>query len=233
MLKQAEGSRKTFKKLCQQAFACRTDALAAIEQWQEKQATLAVEATVLEVPVYKGKGRPGTNQQPVSTYYQISGALYTPLEKREDATKQLGLFILATNDVNSSLSMADMLSTYKSQQAVEKGFRFLKSPDFLTSAFHLKKPERIEALLMVMTTCLMVYAALEHTIREQLKAQEEYFPDMKKKPTQTPTARWVFQCFAGIDLLTINEQRTLLLNIKDRQSVIIKILGINYQRIYS
>jgi hypothetical protein len=72
----------------------------------------------------------------------------------------------------------------------------------------------------------MVYAALEHTIREQLKAQDEYFPDMKRKPTQTPTARWV-------DLLTINEQQTLLLNIKDRQSIIIKILGINYQRIYS
>jgi transposase len=76
MLKQAECSRKTFKILCQQAFACRTDAFVAIEQWQEKQATLAVEATVLEVSVYKGKGRPGTNQQPVSTYYQISGALY-------------------------------------------------------------------------------------------------------------------------------------------------------------
>jgi transposase len=83
-----------------------------------------------------------------------------------------------------------------------------------------------------MTTCLMVYAALEHTIREQLKAQDEYFPDMKKKSTQTPTARWVFHCFAGIDLLKINEQ-TLLLNIKDRQTIIIKILGINYQRIYS
>ncbi|MFT4810593.1 MAG: hypothetical protein ACI9LX_003961 [Paraglaciecola sp.] len=34
-------------------------------------------------------------------------------------------------------------------------------------------------------------------------------------------------------MLTINEQQTLLLNIKDRQSIIIKILGINYQRIYS
>jgi hypothetical protein len=41
----------------------------------EKQATLAVEAIVLEVPVYKGKGRPSTNQQPVRIYYQISGAL--------------------------------------------------------------------------------------------------------------------------------------------------------------
>jgi transposase len=73
MLKQAEGGRKTFKKLCPQAFSCRTDALAAVEQWQGKQATLAVEATVLDVPVYEGKGRPGKNQQPVRTYYEISG----------------------------------------------------------------------------------------------------------------------------------------------------------------
>jgi transposase len=155
------------------------------------------------------------------------------LEKCDEATKQVGLFILASNDIGGLLSMAEMLSMYKSQQAVEKGFQLLKSPDFLTSAFYVKKLERIEALLMVMTTCLMVYSALEHTIREQLKEQKEYFPDMKKKPTQPPTARWVFQCFAGIDLLTINEQQALLLNIKDRQSVITKILGINYQRIYS
>ena len=145
----------------------------------------------------------------------------------------MGLFILATKDDDDSLGMADILSSYKSQQAVEKGFRFLKSPDFLTSVFYVKKRERIEALLMVMTTCLMVYAALEHTIREQLEAQDEYFPDMKKKPTQTPTARLVFQCFAGIDLLTINEQQTLLLNFKDSPSVIIKILFLNYHLIFS
>jgi hypothetical protein len=59
MLKQAEGSRKAFKKLCQQAFACRIEALAAIEQWQVKL------ATVLDVPVYGGKERLGKNQHPV------------------------------------------------------------------------------------------------------------------------------------------------------------------------
>jgi len=35
---------------------------------------------------------------------------------------------------------------------------------------------------MVMTTCLMVYAALEQTIREQLKALDKYFPDIKRSP---------------------------------------------------
>ncbi|KIC74690.1 hypothetical protein DB42_AZ00450 [Neochlamydia sp. EPS4] len=57
-----------------------------------------------------------------------------------------------------------MLKTYKAQQSVERGFRFLKSSDFLVSSFFLKKPERIEALLMVMTLCLLVYSALEYKI---------------------------------------------------------------------
>jgi transposase len=78
------------------------------------------------VPVYEGKGRPGKNQQPVRTYYEISGNLYTPLEKRDDTTKQLGLFILATNDIGGSLSMAEMLSTYNSSKRLKKGFDFLK-----------------------------------------------------------------------------------------------------------
>ena len=55
--------------------------------------------------------------------------------------------------MQTSFSQKEVLETYKSQQSVERGFRFLKSPDFLVSAFFLKKPERIEALLMVMTLC--------------------------------------------------------------------------------
>lgn len=233
MLKAAEKSRKAFKKLCQKEFACMDDALAAVEQYRAEQATIDVIAQVNEVPVYKTVGRPAAEQVPERVYFQIEGSLYTPLSRREQELKQIGLFILATNDLSSTLTMAELLKTYKAQQAVEKGFRFLKSPDFLTSAFYLKKPERIEALLMVMTTCLMVYSALEYKIRHELEQQDKHFPDMKKKPTQRPTARWVFQCFAGIDLLTINEQQTLLLNIQDRQSVIIDCLGDVYRKVYS
>ena len=55
-----------------------------------------------------------------------------------------------------------------------------------------EKPERIEALLMVMTCSLMIYAALEHRIRQGLVEQNRSVADMKKKPTQQPTARWIF-----------------------------------------
>lgn len=142
------------------------------------------------------------------------------------------MFILATNDLNG-LSMQALLDTYKSQQRVERGFRFLKSPEFLTSAVFLKKPERIEALLMVMTCSLMIYVALEHRIRTGLKAHNQTFPDMKKKPCQNPTARWVFLCFSGLHELTVGEGPPLVVNLQPRQQVIIDVLGERYRRLYS
>ena len=116
---------------------------------------------------------------------------------------------------------------------VEKGFRFLKSPDFLTSAIYLKKPERIEALLMVMTCCLMVYAGLEHQIRKTLVEKDCYFPDMKYKPAQRPTARWVFQCFEGIAVIYLPDKKVFVANLQTRNQTIIDCLGEKYQKIYS
>jgi transposase len=66
---------------------------------------------------------------------------------------------------------------------------------------------------MVMTSCLMVYASLKHQIRKQLTEQNRYFLDMKKKPHQNPTARWMFQCFQGITLLYL-EGKELVVNLK-------------------
>ena len=233
MLKKADDERKTFKKLCQQEFACEADASNALSQWCKKQRYLDVDGVVNTVPVYAGKGRPTNNQKPERLYYKISGALFSPLSNRNTALTQLGLFIIATNDLTPDLTMKKALELYKSQQAVEKGFRFLKSPDFLTSSIYLKKPERIEALLMVMTTCLMVYAALEHQIRKQLQKKGMYFPNQKKKPSQNPTARWVFQCFEGLTLLYLDGQPPMVVNWKERQRIIVNCLGSSYQQIYS
>jgi len=86
---------------------------------------------------------------------------------------------------------------------------------------------------MIMTCCLMIYAALEHKIRQELKAQNLHFPDMKKKPTQRPTARWVFFCFQGIHVLSIDDNQRHVTNLQDRHRVILKCLGDIYLQIYS
>lgn len=233
MLKKGEAERKTFKKLTQQRFACQYDAQQAIELWRKKQVYSDVVDKIKEIPIYGKKGQPKKGQIPERIEYQITGALFTPIKRRMSALNQLGFFIIATNDLDNSMTMEKMLSTYKEQQSVEKGFRFLKSPDFLTNSIFIKKPERIEALLMVMTSCLMVYASLEHQIRKKLKEKGLYFPDQKKKPYQNPTARWVFQCFQGVAVIYLEDQTPMVVNWKERQQVIIDCLGDNYRRMYS
>ena len=233
LLKAGELARKSFKKLCQQRFACEKDAQSAIATWQGKQTVCDINAHVIEVAIYSGAGRPKKGALPTSIEYQITGELFTPLASKDTALKQLGLFIIATNDTSDELDMAGLLSSYKAQQNVEKGFRFLKSPDFLTSAIYLKKPERIEALLMVMTCCLMVYAGLEHQIRASLVKNDCYFPNMKYKPEQRPTARWVFQCFEGIAIIYLPDKQVFVANVQTRNQTIIDCLGEKYQKIYS
>ena len=125
-----------------------------------------------------------------------------------------------------------MLTGYKGQVHAERGFRFLKDPQFFASSFYLKKPERIMALLMVMTVCLLVYAALEYRIRHTLTAQQATFPDQKGKPTQTPTARWVFHYFVGIHLLSISGQWPLVLNLTEEPANLLKLLGKPYMQRY-
>lgn len=234
MLKTTRQSIKTFTKLSKQRFACKADANKALNDWKKQQGMLTVhDSKIISIEVHKKSGRPKHGQAPSRVDYQISGSLACDLQKRTELLAQKGLFILATNDCAKTLTMDKMLTLYKSQQSVEKGFRFLKSPDFLTSSLYLKKPERIEALLMIMTCCLMIYAALEHKIRQELKAQNLHFPDMKKKPTQRPTARWVFFCFQGIHVLSIDGNQRHVTNLQDRHRIILKCLGDIYLQIYS
>ena len=231
--KSKQQSLQSFKKLSRQTFTCKADALNALTIWENRQDYIVVVNPKIEEEIkHAGRGRPKLGNNGIS-YYQITGKLECCATKRQKALDALGLFVLSTNDTSKKLTMQKMLVHYKSQQAVERGFRFLKSPDFLVSSLYLKKPERIEALLMIMTCCLMVYAALEYKIREALKAQDSYFPDMKNKPSQTPTARWVFQCFQGIHELNVGSTMSLIINLQERQKTIIQILGHIYQKIYS
>ena len=222
-----------FKKLMRQQFACDTDAHKALQQWLECQEFIRIDdANIIRHDKRAKRGRPGVNDEVITTF-QITGAIVTDLNLCFEAEQTKGLFILGTNDLSENLSMQFLLDEYKSQQAVERGFRFLKSPDFLTSSLFLKKPERIEALLMIMTCSLMVYAGIEHLIRQRLAEQDSYFPDMKKKPTQLPTARWVFFCFQGISVLIIDKTTEVVTNIIDRHKIILNCLGKPYWEFYS
>lgn len=83
---------------------------------------------------FAGRGRPKTDQQPERYQYRIEGGVATSLVRVEEARTRAGVFILATNDHSPELTMEALLAAYKAQQNVERGFRFLISPEFLMSS---------------------------------------------------------------------------------------------------
>lgn len=143
-------------------------------------------------------------------------------------------FILASNQLDmDKRSDLELIEAYKDQQKVERGFRFLKDPMFMASTLFLKSTKRLMALMMVMTLCLLVYAALEYRIRQALDEHNPIFPNQKGDAVQNPTARWVFQFFSGIHLLVINQLHELILNLNDYQLGLLNLLGQNYEQLYS
>ena len=234
LLKHSDQDRKAWKQLCGTAFACEADAQQALARFAHGvQATSLPTSTVRAQPRYGKRGRPGRDAQPDQVFSQVDGALASSLAARQGLIDQHSCFILATNELDETqLSPQEVLHGYKGQGHAERGFRFLKAPQFFAASLYLKKPERIMALLMVMTVCLFVYAALEYRIRQALKDQEATFPDQKGKRIPNPTARWVLHYFVGIHLLCQAGQWPMVLNLTEEHQHLLRLLGQPYMRFY-
>jgi transposase len=145
-------------------------------------------------------------------------------------------FIVATNTLEAAvLSHQEVVTLYKEQGSVERGFRFLKDPLFLASSVFVKKPERIVALGLIMVLCLLVYRLAEHRLRTRLAETEQTIPDQLNRPTARPTMRWVFQCFEGIELLHIRSAsgtQSFVLRLQPMHRLVLALLGPPFEKIY-
>jgi transposase len=145
---------KAWKKLCGTPFACEADARQAVFA-QGLQATSLHSSTVHATPRSGTRGRPRHSAPPAHVGYHITGALASSLTVRQTRIDQHSCCILATNALDDTqLSPQELLASSKGQSQAERGFRYLKDPQFFAASLYLKKPERIMALLMVMTVCL-------------------------------------------------------------------------------
>ena len=111
--------------------------------------------------------------------------------------------MLGTNIKAEQLSDAEVIAGYKGQAHAEGGFRFLKDPLFFVSSLFVKKPCRIQGLLMVMTLALLVYSVAQRRLRRALVHQNETIPNQINQPTSRPTLRWVFQVLEGIERVRV------------------------------
>ena len=241
MEKQVKKTQQEWEKrlwhLSKQAFACETDAHQAWEKALKGNPSWLIATFTLKAQKqYQQRGRPQKEATPDQTVWYLVPQLEVDQQEVERVASKKAAFIVATNILDAQrLAPEQVISTYKEQGGVERGFRFLKDPLFLASSVFVKKPERVIALSFVMVLCLLVYRLAEHLLRRQLVATEQTLPNQVNKPTNRPTMRWIFQCFEGIDLLHIrsgSRWHTQVLGLQALHQQVLRLLGPVYSQFY-
>jgi transposase len=218
-------------------FACEADALKAAQRFDKKLRYHRVKYTSKVKNSYDAKGRPGKAKTPVGQEWHIDGSLVIDPEAVGTVQNRKGFFIVATNELDKkAISSTQLLEVYKAQNvSVERGFRFLKDPMFYAESLYLKLPKRIMALIMVMALSLLVYSLAERKLREALAGGDLAIGDQKRRPTKTPTIRWVFQKFEDVLILYVYEagrRKLIQCELMPDHVTVIKCLGKHVEKMY-
>jgi len=177
---------------------------------------------------YASRGKPKADSAINGIEWQISGTITSDDIKLTSKQHHEACFVIGTNIPDIELSDVEVIKGYKGQGAVERGFSFLKSPVFFVSSLFVKKPSRIEGLLMVMTLALLVYSIAQRRMRNQLSMIGETLPNQIKQPTSRPTLRWIFQCMEGIHRVLLNNdgQNTCVIDgVTELRKKIVQLFG--------
>src|SRR5207342_830685 len=108
---------------------------------------LEIHSELVAHPQYAGKGRPRKDASPVTYQWKILATVMVNQQQVDQEAARKACWIIGTNVLDPAmLSDQALVTTYKEQGGVERGFRFLKDPLFLAASVFVKKPERIIAL---------------------------------------------------------------------------------------
>jgi len=149
-----------------QRFPSETDARAALEtiaqRWRYHQ---IAQVSLTPHRQYARKGRPTKQTLQRALQWQSHASVLPDPAKLTRQQQRKACFVLGTTIPATALTDAEVVAGYKGQSAVERGFRFLKAPGFFVSSLFVKKPSRLQGLLMVMTLALLVYSVAQRRMR--------------------------------------------------------------------
>lgn len=144
-------------------------------------------------------------------------------------------FVVGTTIDASQVSDVEVIHAHKGQAQAEGGFRFLTDPLFVVSSLFVKRPSRMQGLLMVMTGAVLVYAVAQRRLRQHLVRHNETMPNHMHQPTPRPTLRWVFQLLEGIHRVRVMAQghvHDLIEGLNEVQSKLLRLFGEGVCRLY-
>lgn len=197
----------------QQEYFCCADAETAAAQLRAvPTAYHRMEVTVEERPVY-GRGRPSAHKpRPITARrYRLQTAISPQTERIARLEEEAGCFVLLTNVPTAgelAHSARDILTVYKDQHGTEQNYGFLKDPVLVNSLF-LQKPERIEALGLILLLALLLWRLMERAMRTYVDTTRTPLAGWDKKATARPTAFMMITKFAGVIVLKCGHDRQL------------------------
>lgn len=125
--------------------------------------------------------------------------VYISFERNEERIKKIqnrkGKFIIASNILDQKELPADeLIQLYIGRNAnIERCFRLLKDSSLRLNQIFLKRVDRIQALLTVMTLCLFVHNLGQLQVRKALSESKQTIQNQLGKDIANPSFKWVFQ----------------------------------------
>lgn len=143
--------------------------------------------------------------------YGLQITLHERAEVMARQRAEAACFVLLSNvptQGDMAHSARELLQAYKNQHGVEHNFAFLKDP-LIVNSLLLKKPERIEALGLVLLLALLLWRLVERTLWVHVETTGQTLTGWDKKATQKPTAFMMMTKFAAVMVLKVGAHRQL------------------------
>jgi transposase len=168
---------------------------------------------MVEAPPTSGPGRPSQKQPRVGKAwrYGLQATRHERVEVIARKEQELGCVVRLTHGPTQgemAHSASEVLQAYKAQHGVEQHGAFLQDPVLVNSLF-LKKPERIEALGVVLVLALRLWRLVARALRVHGETTGRPLTGWDKTATQKPTACMMMTKFAGVIVWKVGTQRQL------------------------
>ena len=157
------------KEVAKKEYACEADARQEGQRLQkeaeEKGYSSDLEIKKREKAIYGHRGRPsnGEEAKKKETWHAEVKIGDMKTEVYEEKKKQESTFVLI-HRMKEAKTSEEILRNYKNQDQVERGFRFMKQPQYLGPVY-TKKTSRVEALGYIFLLVLLLAKYLEYRVR--------------------------------------------------------------------
>jgi transposase len=212
-----KGFQKQSEELFKKSFACEADArkdgLTLQKKLEKKGFSSELQTKEIETVKYDRRGRPKKGEEPkkeVAWRVEVKIGPMKP-EIYEQKRKEESTFVLI-HRINEEQTSEEIVRNYKNQDMVERGFKFIKQPQYLGPVY-TKIASRVEALGYIFLMVLLVAKYLEYRVRIGMRRCQGVLKIGGQK-VLNPSAKTILEILSEMMVYRVNGEWKLPDNIQ-------------------